>query len=192
MTPMLTRGVDQALPPKLSLASIPFGASLVAGQIETAALPRKSLAEWLLVTEQTKKTYAVDPKAPESSLVTAARGFYTSRRAEPSSALPAAPVAPRKAIRFPTLGFPGLQSATVSPEGCCGLGSSTAKTPVASAVCHHRQPVLIDDEGHPIDNQGRPIQGSILHHREEVGGDTPRIAALMVRVIYICVCVCGA
>ena len=63
------------------------------------------------------------PKAPESSLVTAARGFYTFRRAEPSSALPAGPVAPRKAFRFPTLGFPGLPSAAASPEGCCGLGA---------------------------------------------------------------------
>jgi hypothetical protein len=63
------------------------------------------------------------PKAPESSLVTAARGFYTFRRAEPSLALPAGPVAPRKAFRFPTLGFPGLPSAAASPEGCCGLGA---------------------------------------------------------------------
>ncbi|RBR23548.1 uncharacterized protein FIESC28_03730 [Fusarium coffeatum] len=75
---------------------------------------------------------------------------------------------------------------------CCGLPNpfnvfkkkTEEPDPIRQAVDennveHRRNRVLIDDEGHPIDNQGRPIQGSILHHREEVGGDTPRIASLL-------------
>jgi hypothetical protein len=37
----------------------------------------------------------------------------------------------------------------------------------------------MDDEGRPIDSQDQPIRGSILHQRDDVGGDTPRIASLL-------------
>ncbi|CAG7555613.1 unnamed protein product [Fusarium equiseti] len=128
---------------------------------------------------KTEKTYPVDPKAPESSLVTAARGLYTFRRAEPSSALPAGSVAPRKTFRFPTLGFPGLLSAAASLEECCGLGASATKTPAASVVSHQRHPIRIDDQGRPIDSQDQPTRGSILHQLEDLA--TP--AGLNGRVI---------
>ncbi|CAG7561350.1 unnamed protein product [Fusarium equiseti] len=74
---------------------------------------------------------------------------------------------------------------------CCGLPffkvfkkKTEEPGPIRQAVdnrCvdHQRHAVRIDDQGRPIDSQDQPIRGSILHQRDDVGGDTPRIASLL-------------
>ncbi|KAJ4137411.1 hypothetical protein NW768_002998 [Fusarium equiseti] len=72
---------------------------------------------------------------------------------------------------------------------CCGLPNPFKRKkeeqgPIGQArdaghIEHLRQPVRIDDEGRPINSMDQPIQGSILHQRDDVGGDTPRIASLL-------------